>query len=478
MDRTKIIRSAIKKSICALTAAALFLSALVFCAPAAYAGTDKNGTVNSANANLRERPSTASNVIVKLEAGAGVSVLGEETDGWYKVGYENQTGYVRACFIDVMVTGLNDPAVIMMDSPLFKDHDAAGEIAATLPANTQVTVTGSFGSLYQIKTGSRSGYVLKSSVHKYRIISIEQKATVKASGVNLRKEPNTDSEILGTMTKGASVVAHSIQDQWIKVTYSGKTGYIKGNFISYKVSPNITTMATGMRGQAVAAVQLALKRKGFFYPAANGVYGNATRTAVKKFQEMMGLPADGIAGPQTLLLLLGSDGAARLWYNYRDSMPAQKPQKNGKVWLVDWFGGMDKLLKRFDQFEVIDVRTGIHWEMERFGGVTALWHADVCPMTKSDTAAMKKAWGGEFNSSRRPVWIKYGGKYYAASLMGFVHNTSPIKDNGMDGQVCLHFRGSRIHAKPGHIDEAHQACIWEAFSKASKLDDYIAAGKV
>ena len=160
-DWTKTIRSAVKKSICVFVAAALFFSALALGAPAAYAGTDKNGTVNSANANLRERPSTASNVIVKLEAGACVSVLGEETDGWYKVGYENQTGYVRAYFVDVMVTGLNDPAVIMIESPLFKDHDAAGEAVATLPANTQITVTGSFGSLYQIKTGSQSGYVLK-----------------------------------------------------------------------------------------------------------------------------------------------------------------------------------------------------------------------------------------------------------------------------------------------------------------------------
>jgi hypothetical protein len=98
-------------------------------------------------------------------------------------------------------------------------------------------------------------------------------------------------------------------------------------------------------------------------------------------------------------------------------------------------------------------------------------------MTKADTEAMTKAWGGTLDSSRRPVWIKIGGKYYAASLMGYVHNVDTISTNGMDGQVCMHFRGSKIH-ESGHIDEAHQACIMEAFAKAGKLDSYLDAGKV
>ena len=191
----------------------------------------------------------------------------------------------------------------------------------------------------------------------------------------------------------------------------------------------------------------------------------------------MNLTSDGIAGSQTLLLLLGSSGAASLWYNYRSELPAQEPKKNGRVWLEDWFGYMEKIVKKYTPYEVIDVRTGIHWNMQRFGGVTALWHADVETMTKADTAAMTKAWGGTLDSSRRPVWVKIGSKYYAASLMGFVHNSGTINTNGLGGQVCLHFRGSRIHAS-GHIDEAQQACILEAFAKAAKLDAYIKAGKI
>jgi uncharacterized protein YgiM (DUF1202 family) len=463
------------KFISVLMAIAAVFSMFVLFIPAARAETAVSGTVNCADANLREQPSTASNIIVKMSQGSQVNVLGSAAGGWLQIAYQDKTGYVRADFVDVLTTGLSDQAVIMYDSPM-SDQPGSGNVIQTLSANTQVTITGTFGAMYQVSVNSLTGYVQKSSVHKYRIIDIGLKAALNSSGVNLRSTPSTTGEILATMKKGDAVTAISLEDKWIKVSCSGKEGYIRGDFITYTVPANshLTTLSTGMKGQAVTQVQTALKKRGFFYPAANGVYGAATKGAVAKFQTSVNLDSDGIAGPQTLLLLLGTKGAASLWSNYRSDMPAQDPQQSGKVILEDWFGGMEKVVKKYTPFEVIDVRTGIHWNMQRFGG---WWHADVETMTKADTEAMTEAWGGTLDPTRRPVWVKIGDKYYAAGLMGFVHNTDTISTNGMDGQICLHFRGSKIHGS-GHIDEAHQACITEAFAKAGKLDSYIDSGKV
>ena len=466
----------IKKFISVSIAIALTLSVFVLFMPAASADTAKTGTVNSQGANLREQPSTASNIIIKMEPGADISVLSSEDKGWYNIKYQNYTGYARSDFIDVLVTGLQDPAVIIKDATMSTQPDPSSEAIETVKANVPVTITGTYGSMYLITDGSKSGYVPKSSVHLYNIMDISLKATINSSGVNLRKTPSTSGESIEIMKKGTSVTASSIQDYWVKVSYSGKTGYVKGDFISYSMpaDSNITTLTPGMKGQMVRTLQLALKKKGFFYTAANGNYGNATKAGIAKLQKFANMKSDGIAGPQTLLLLFGPQGAVKLWYNYRSSMPAQKPKKSGSVYLEDWFGYMEKTVKRYSPFEVIDVRSGLHWNMQRFGG---WWHADVETMTKADTATMTKAWGGELNPSRRPVWVKIGDKYYAASLMGYVHNKGTIYSSGLNGQVCLHFRGSKIHAS-GHIDEAQQACIMEAFEKASKLDALIKAGKV
>jgi uncharacterized protein YgiM (DUF1202 family) len=436
------------------------------------------GTVNTPDTNLRAQPSTVSEVLVKLSEGAAVSVLEGSAHGWCKVMYQSYTGYVKSDFIDMMVTGLSDPGVIIAEAAMTGQPEAGSAVVSTLAVETQVTVTGSYGSYYQVQAATLTGFVPQECVHKNKIITLNMSATINASNVNLRSIPSTSGDIVVCMKGGVKVTVYSIQDHWVKIDYEGKAGYVRGDFVTYKLSGDdyVTSMNLGMRGQAVSTLQVALRKKGFFHVAANGVYGKATRAAVKKFQESVYLDADGIAGEQTLLLLFGKD-APKIWHNFRSEMEAQKPLQNGRVWLTDWFDGMNKIMERMTPFEVIDVRTGIHWNMQRFGGYSALWHADVETVTKDDTKKMTEAWGGELNPTRRPVWVKYDGKYYAASLMGFVHNTGPTSTNGMDGQVCLHFRGSKIHSS-GHIDEAHQACIMEAYYSADKLDAYISSGKV
>ena len=460
-------------------AALLIIPIFALDIPKASAGVADIGTVNTSDTNLREEPSTASAVLVQMNEGEQVSVLGTEDLGWYKIKYQDTVGYTRADFVDVMITDLSDSAVILEDVNMTKDPDSSSEVIATLTAETQVTITGAYGDLYNIKVNSKSGYVPKKSVHKHRIFTINLKATLNSSGVNFRTEPSTSSEIISVLKKDTEVTAKSIQDKWIKIVCDGKEGFVSGEFITYTVSSNshITTLSYGMQAQAVKIVQTALKRRGFYYKNADGIYGSGTKSAVAKFQASVNLDADGMAGPQTLLVLLGTEAANNLWDNYRKEMTAQKPKQNGRVWLCDWFGYMEDTVVRYRSFEVIDVRTGIHWNMQRFGGVTALWHADVEPMTKADTEAMTKAWGGELNPTRRPVWIKIDGKYYAAALMGYVHNSGTINNNGMDGQVCMHFRGSKIHSS-NNIDEAQQACITEAFARADRLEAYIEAGKV
>jgi len=58
------------------------------------------------------------------------------------------------------------------------------------------------------------------------------------------------------------------------------------------------------RGDAVKTVQLALANQGIKVEA-DGAFGPKTRAAIKKFQDMLGLKADGIAGPNTLKKLAG-----------------------------------------------------------------------------------------------------------------------------------------------------------------------------
>ncbi len=67
----------------------------------------------------------------------------------------------------------------------------------------------------------------------------------------------------------------------------------------------------GSRGDEVRKIQNKLKSLGFFTGTVDGIYGTKTQSAVKKFQQSVGITADGIAGPKTLLYLgLGSSSSS------------------------------------------------------------------------------------------------------------------------------------------------------------------------
>jgi peptidoglycan L-alanyl-D-glutamate endopeptidase CwlK len=70
------------------------------------------------------------------------------------------------------------------------------------------------------------------------------------------------------------------------------------------------TLRLGLEGSDVAALQRALKERGFNPGAADGIFGLGTEAAVIAFQRSIGLLADGIAGPRTLgVLIAGRPGS-------------------------------------------------------------------------------------------------------------------------------------------------------------------------
>ncbi len=61
----------------------------------------------------------------------------------------------------------------------------------------------------------------------------------------------------------------------------------------------IAPTAAASRNAGIAALQVALRARGFYPGTIDGVKGKATTHAVKGFQRSAGLPADGFPGPKT-----------------------------------------------------------------------------------------------------------------------------------------------------------------------------------
>ena len=153
------------------------------------------GTVKcSSSVNFRSAPNTSSTSYGELKNGTKVNVVGVSS-GWYKVPYNGKTGYIHT------------------DYSTLASSSAGTAIA---PSNTVTSTTGTAG-------------------------------TVKcSSSVNLRSEANTSSSILAELKNGTAVTVVSTANGWCKVTCSGKTGYIKQDYVSTTGSAsNNTSASTG-----------------------------------------------------------------------------------------------------------------------------------------------------------------------------------------------------------------------------------------
>ncbi len=62
----------------------------------------------------------------------------------------------------------------------------------------------------------------------------------------------------------------------------------------------LSTLNPGGQGPEVKQLQTTLKALGYYNGTIDGVYGESTVTAVSKFQQAMGLTADGVAGSTTI----------------------------------------------------------------------------------------------------------------------------------------------------------------------------------
>ena len=69
------------------------------------------------------------------------------------------------------------------------------------------------------------------------------------------------------------------------------------------------TLRNGSRGSEVVRLQTALKEQGYYRLAVDGKYGKGTIAAVRAFQQVNGLKADGIAGPLTQGKLYQTSGS-------------------------------------------------------------------------------------------------------------------------------------------------------------------------
>lgn len=321
----------------------------------------------------------------------------------------------------------------------------------------------------------------------------EKVGYVTSTGLYIRRSPSTTADILRCADNGEKLVILREEGDWYYVKYnSAVSGYAAKKFVSLKKpasssgssssgssgSANTSSSSSGEslpgkisdlgnapatsrlgdRGNDVKKLQQALKILGHYSGSCDGIFGEGTETAVKKYQKSKSLSPDGVAGKVTIELLFGQKAS-----NDTGSGSSGSTSGSGsKTEKLDWFNGGSSAIPKGAYFTLKDVRSGVTLKCKHLYGAN---HLDAEPATKDDTAKLLKVYGGSWSWNRRPVLLSYGGRVLAASMNGMPHGEQSIMDNNFNGQFCIHFLNSKTHGS-AKVDADHQGCVNEA-AKAS-----------
>ena len=136
------------------------------------------GTVNVSSLHLRSNPSTGSVVLNSAPEGSKVVIIEQTGSEWYKVIYNQTTGYMYAAYLDY------DPV---------KNVDLGNGIAS-------------------------------------------------GSSVNVRSTPSTAGAIVAAVPKGGAAKIIGFNSGWYKVEYKGVTGYIRSDLLRLEAAVDTDKM--------------------------------------------------------------------------------------------------------------------------------------------------------------------------------------------------------------------------------------------
>lgn len=151
------------------------------------------------------------------------------------------------------------------------------------------------------------------------------------------------------------------------------TGFIYTNETN-QIETQEVLSKIGSRGDEVRQIQNKLKSLGFFTGTVDGIYGVKTQSAVKQFQKSVGITADGIAGPKTLLYMgLGStSGSSTGGYSSSDVYLLAKviaAEARGESYTGQVAVGA-VVLNRVDSSSFPDTVAGVVYQAGAFSAVT------------------------------------------------------------------------------------------------------------
>ena len=185
------------------------------------------GTVTAETVRMREEPTTKSSIILNLDKNDEVDVI-EENDGWYRVEFNGETGYVSAGYLDVsgdIAGSTSDDNTQTQDNNTTSQDDSNTVVEEEPNENSN-----------QNSEDSNSTVVEDNNFE----VQIDQEYTVNKD-TNLYILPLVSSIKLGNISANSKVSVKEITNLWAYVSCDLGSGWIIKDVLNNSETNNINT---------------------------------------------------------------------------------------------------------------------------------------------------------------------------------------------------------------------------------------------
>ncbi len=163
--------------------------------------------------NIRKSDSEQADKIDKASVGQEFVLIEEKPNGWTEVEYKGASAFIKSDYLEP-----SEMEVIKGGEAVNNDNGGAGDQDAANDDAADNTDAGDDNNTQNTQTTENT--------------TVKGKVKVTDSGVRIRKEPNTNGDIIATVYAGEKLdLIESMSNGWSKVKYKNETGYIKSEYL-------------------------------------------------------------------------------------------------------------------------------------------------------------------------------------------------------------------------------------------------------
>ncbi|WP_202080178.1 SH3 domain-containing protein [Caldalkalibacillus salinus] len=210
-------------------------------------------TVEANSLNVRSGPGLEHDVIEGIQKGETFGVT-DESDQWYEIKLgDGQTGWVAGWLVQFTASSGEIEQVEAAVNPL----NVRSGPGTSFSIKTQIHPEQTFpfvqeqGEWVQIKLNDDdTGWVAKWLVHRHQAeadqaTTVKRTATIKATTLNVRAQPSTSANIIGTLNQGSEIEVLGANDGWYKIIYQNQEAWVAGDYVAEESENDQASSASG-----------------------------------------------------------------------------------------------------------------------------------------------------------------------------------------------------------------------------------------